>query len=584
MSDLLTLNRFFVKYRGRLALGLVFVLFANYFGLLPAQITRKAIDFISTGTHHNYSDSAKTLTLYALGIFGVVFLRGVLLFLMRQTIIVMSRHIEFDMKNEIYDQYQKLDMHFYSKANTGDLMNRISEDVSRVRMYTGPAIMYLVNITVMIIVVFIAMMNISPGLTLVVIFPLPILVILIYYVQKIINTKSEKVQVALSELSTNVQESFAGIRIVKSFSKEHVFAGLFYNQAKNYFNQTMQLARINALFIPAIMLLVGISSVTVIYYGGILVDKKQITYGNIAEFVIYLNMLMWPVGMLGWIITLIQRADASQRRINSFLHTEPEIKHNNTGKIPDKIKSIELKNISFSFGKNKDFVLEDINLQLSAGKVIAVVGTTGSGKTTIANLMSRLYDPTHGEVLVNDIPLKNINLEWWRRQVGFITQDVLLFSDTIANNIAFGTKEYSQESLIEAAKTAMVYDEIVHFKDGFYTMLGERGVNLSGGQKQRISIARAIMKKPQFLILDDCLSALDTGTEEQLLQNLLPYFQHSTTLILGHRISSVKHADEIIVLHQGKILERGTHLSLIQQNGFYSKLVNEQLKKPEVNY
>ncbi|HRB38724.1 MAG TPA: ABC transporter transmembrane domain-containing protein, partial [Bacteroidia bacterium] len=469
MSDLLTLNRFFVKYRGRLALGLIFVLLANYFGLLPAQITRKAIDFISTGTHHNYSDSAKTLTFYALGIFGVVFLRGVLLFLMRQTIIVMSRHIEFDMKNEIYDQYQKLDMHFYAHANTGDLMNRISEDVSRVRMYTGPAIMYLVNITVMIIVVFIAMMNISPGLTLVVLFPLPLLVILIYYVQKIINTKSEKVQEALSTLSTNVQESFAGIRIVKSFSKENDFAALFHNQAKNYFTQTMQLARINALFIPAIMLLVGISSVTVIYYGGILVDEKQITYGNIAEFVIYLNMLMWPVGMLGWIITLIQRADASQRRINSFLHTEPEIQCNNTGIVPDKIKSIELNNISFSFGKNNDSALENINLQLSTGKVIAVVGTTGSGKTTIANLMSRLYDPTQGEILVNDIPLKNINLEWWRRQVGFITQDVLLFSDTIANNIAFGIKEYNSETLTEAAKTAMVYEEIVHFKDGFNT-------------------------------------------------------------------------------------------------------------------
>ncbi|HQO88241.1 MAG TPA: ABC transporter ATP-binding protein, partial [Bacteroidia bacterium] len=404
-------------------------------------------------------------------------------------------------------------------------------------------------------------MNISPGLTIVVLFPLPLLVILIYYVQKIINTKSEKVQEALSMLSTNVQESFAGIRIVKSFSKEKDFAALFHTQAKNYFNQTMQLARINALFIPAIMLLVGISSVTVIYYGGILVDEKQITYGNIAEFVIYLNMLMWPVGMLGWIITLIQRADASQRRINSFLHTESEIKYNNTGIVPENVKSIELKNVSFSFGKNSDHALENINLQLSTGKVIAIVGTTGSGKTTIANLVSRLYDPTQGEVLVNDIPLKNMNLEWWRRQIGFITQDVLLFSDSVANNIAFGTKEYDTDSLTAAAKTAMVYDEIVHFKDGFSTMLGERGVNLSGGQKQRISIARAIMKQPQFLILDDCLSALDTGTEEQLLQNLLPYFQHRITLILGHRISSVKHADEIIVLHQGKILERGTHLS-----------------------
>jgi ATP-binding cassette subfamily B protein len=550
---------------------------ANYFGLLPAQFTRKAIDFISSNYQNPTGNPIKTLTLIALSIFGVILIRGVLLFFMRQTIIVMSRHIEYDMKNEIYAHYQQLDMQFYARSNTGDLMNRISEDVGRVRMYTGPAIMYLVNIIVLVVVVLIAMLHVNLKLTLVVLAPLPLLVLLIYYVQNIINEQSEQVQQSLSTLSTSVQESFAGIRIIKSFAAEKLFFNQFNNHARNYFNQSMKLARINALFIPAIMLLVGISSITVIYYGGLLVESKQITFGNIAEFVIYLNMLMWPVGMMGWIIALIQRADASQRRINEFLYTEPAIDSNHQGKTYSEIEFVQFQDVSFGFSK-KTMDLQHLNFSLQKGQTVAILGSTGSGKTTIANLISKMIEPTHGSILVNQSSVNELQTAWWRNQIGYVTQDVLLFSDTIFNNIIFGYGNAPADEVIKASKMAMIFDEVEHFKDGFNTMLGERGVNLSGGQKQRLAIARAIVRNPQIMILDDCLSALDTQTEEKLIQNLIPFLKDRITLILSHRVSSVKYADQIIIIENGGIIEQGTHETLVQLNGIYAgMLTNQQL-------
>lgn len=591
MKSLKFLNRFFIKYRWRMLAGIVFVALANLFGLFPAQLTRKAIDYVlaqkkimdtlggnSQGAF--YDLVTDKIILLSLAIFGVVLVRGVFMFFMRQTIIVMSRYIEYDQKNEVYAHYQQLDMNFYNANNTGDLMNRISEDVSRVRMYTGPAIMYTINIVVMVVLIFVAMIKINVTLTLIVLSPMPVMVIMIYYVQSIINNKGESVQQSLSDLSTNVQETFSGIRVIKSFNKEKVFANLFSHQAKKYYTRSMDLARVHALFYPSILLLVGLSSVAIIYYGGLMVHANEITYGNVAEFIIYVNMLMWPIGTLGWVITLVQRADASQRRINEFLNTTSSIIDAKENTVEDVTGDIVFENVSYKFPGKETYALKNLNFTIKKGETLAILGTTGSGKTTLANLLVRLIECTDGAIKINGTNINNIKLNSLRNKTGYVPQDVLLFSDTIYNNIAFGLHgDVADEKVMDAAKAASVYDDIMHFKTGFETILGERGISLSGGQKQRVSIARALIKEPDILLLDDCLSAVDTQTEEKIMQNLYGFFKQRTTIILGHRISSVKYAHRILVLDKGCVVEEGTHQSLMSKNGLYTLINENQLVK-----
>ncbi len=588
MSSLRSLNSFFYKYRWRLFTGIVFVSLANWFSLFPAQITRQAVDYVmaqkkvfdylpNSDLDVFYGGVINKIFWLSLTIFAVVLVRGVFMFFMRQTIIVMSRNIEYDQKNQIYKHYQQLDVNFYASNSTGDLMNRISEDVSRVRMYTGPAVMYTINIIVMVILIFIAMIKINISLTLIVLSPMPVMVIMIYYVQSIINKKGEKVQESLSSLSTTVQETFAGVRVIKSFNKEALFEKLFSRHTRNYFNQSMDLARVHALFYPSILLLVGLSSVAILYYGGILALNNKISYGNVAEFIIYVNMLMWPVGSLGWVITLMQRADASQRRINEFLCIKPSIVDSSSPQETNINSHITFNNVSYRYpGKNSD-ALHNLNFTIHKGETLAILGTTGSGKTTLANLLVRLIECTLGQIKINNIPINNIKLSHLRTHTGYVPQDALLFSDSIKNNISFGLHDLATDKKIEdAAKAAHVYEDIVSFKNGFETMLGERGVSLSGGQKQRVSIARALIKEPQLLLLDDCLSAVDTHTEEKIMQNMSAYFSNRTTIILGHRISSVKYANRIFVLHQGQLVEEGTHQSLMEKKGLYASINFEQ--------
>ncbi len=504
---------------------------------------------------------------------------------MRQSIIVMSRHIEYDQKNEIFDQYQKLNSTFYNSRNTGDLMNRISEDVSRVRMYVGPAIMYTINLIVMFILVIYAMYHVNARLATYVLVPLPVLTLVIYYVHDIINKKSEQVQAKLSDLSTYVQESFSGIRVLKSFVREKQSVHDFEKEAEKYKQLNMDLVRTNSLFYPVLLILVGVSTLMTIFIGGTEVIKGNITIGNIAEFIIYVNMLTWPVASLGWVVTLVQRAAASQERINEFLHTVPEVQSRNSE--PFMVKgNIEFRNVSYQYAHSKIKALQNISFKVEAGKSLAVTGKTGSGKSSLANLLLRMMDPSSGAIYIDGKNLHEINLHNYRSQTGCVPQEVFLFSDTIEQNISFGLKETSEngttsEKIKQAAKYADVFDNIMEFPENFETMIGERGITLSGGQKQRISIARAIIREPKILIFDDCLSAVDTKTEENILASLQQLMKGRTTIIISHRISSVKHADDIIVLDEGKIVEQGNHEKLIATNGLYSWLYEKQLLEEE---
>ncbi len=594
MKDLAYLNKFLVKYRRYLIPGILFIIISNVFAVLPAQVIRLAFDLVTENMtlYHQFAGFNRQAIIYdifgaSLLLFGslvlvLALISGVFTFFTRQTIILMSRHIEYDLKNEIYNHYQILSLAFYRRHNTGDLMNRATEDVSRVRMYLGPGIMYTLNTVTRFILVISFMLVINVRLTFYCILPLPVLSLVIYYVNNIINYRSEKIQERLSGLSSFVQENFSGIRIIKSYVRESQLRQKFAAESNNYKTHSMALVRVQAWFFPLMLLLVGLSNIIIIYIGGVEVMKGNITTGNIAEFLVYLSQLTFPVMALGWVTSLIQRAAASQKRINEFLHEKPEII---SPEIPAKPINgdIEFKNVSFTYPDTGIQALKDVSFTAKAGEMVAIIGRTGSGKSTLANLLMRMYDTTSGDVLIDGVSVKQHNLESYRSQVGVVPQEVFLFSDTIAHNIAFSADVLDMTVIEQAAKDAAVYNNIKGLPNGFETLIGERGVTLSGGQKQRVSIARAIVKQPQILIFDDCLSAVDTRTEEEILNNLGRVMQDKTSIIIAHRISTIKNADKILVIDNGEIVEQGTHDFLMQQKGNYFELYEKQLLEEEEN-
>ena len=589
MKELSYLNKYLLKYKYHLLLGTVFIIITNVVAIVPAQVVRHVINMVkeNISLYQLYSGGELQSELYVLfaqsilwaGVLIVIMavLRGIFLFFVRQTIIVMSRLIEYDLKNEIYYHYQTLPLSFYRKNNTGDLMARISEDVSRVRMYLGPAIMYGLNLITLFIIVISYMVTVNPKLTLYSLLPLPVLSISIYLVSNVMNKRSEEIQQSLSSLSTFVQEAFSGIRVLKSFVREEDSERKFARESHIYRDKSLKLTFVNALFFPLIMGLIGLSVILTVFIGGAGVIDGSMTIGNIAEFIIYVNMLTWPVASLGWVTSIIQRADASQKRINEFLKVKSDIV--SLQDIKEEIKGeIVFDHVSFVYPDSGIKALEDVSFKVAPGQSIAIIGTTGSGKSTIANIICRLYDVTKGEVRIDQQNIQNYNLAHLRQAIGYVPQDVFLFSDTISNNIGFGNGSLSEQEIIQAAKDSDLYHNINQFPDGFNTTLGERGITLSGGQKQRVSIARAIIRKPQILILDDSLSAVDTKTEHNILSNLKRLMEGCTTVIISHRVSSAKLADHILVLDGGRIIEQGREEELLAQNGVYRELFEKQLQ------
>lgn len=624
MKALNHLNKYLLHYKWHMLLGTLFIILSNIFAVYAPQVVRGAFDLMKEAIEQygtmGDNDSAQlqlpealqlvyTLLgdsrpdtmlldgkmelgdmilhlsiLLAILYLVLAVLKGIFLFFTRQTLIVMSRHIEYDLKNEIYDHYQVLDLSFYKRNNTGDLMNRISEDVSRVRMYLGPAIMYTLNLLVLFVLAISAMLSVSVSLTVYVLLPLPIMSLLIYYVSTIINKKSERVQAQQSHLSTMTQEAFSGIRVLKAFNKTHFYSEEFDKECLEYKKKQLSLVKVDALFMPTIILLIGLSTMLTIYVGGMMVINGEggITIGNIAEFVIYVNMLTWPFAAVGWVTSLVQRAAASQERINEFLRQEPQIQNQQPEPTPVKGK-IEFENVTFRYPDTGIIALKDVSFSVEPGKVLAIMGRTGTGKSTIANLICRLFEPNEGKIKIDDKDIRSLNLHSLRESIGYVPQDVFLFSDTIANNIGFGLDEetWSMDRIESAARNADVLKNIQAFRKSFDTILGERGITLSGGQKQRVSIARAIAKDPQILIFDDCLSAVDTETEENILNNLKSVMEGKTAVIMSHRVSSVKNADHILVLDDGKLAEQGTHTDLLARNGLYADLYQRQLTEEE---
>ncbi len=594
MKSLKHINSYFLKYKWRFLFGFCFVIISNLFAIYPAKFTKVIIDKVEHTINENHSKSPEELLeilkgpllYYFVSVVAFFLLKGIFLFLMRQTIIVMSRLIERDMKNELFQHYEVLNLSFYRRNNTGDLMNRISEDVSRVRMYIGPAIMYTLNLAALFIMVVATMLDVNVKLTLYVLTPLPIMAISIYFVSTLINKQSERVQEQQSKLSTFVQEAFSGIRVLKSFVREEQSEQDFERQNLLYKRKSIRLATTNAIFFPLILVLIGLSTILTIYVGGMEAIHGEISKGTIAEFIIYINMLTWPVASVGWVTSLINRAAASQERINEFLQTKPEISSPPNG-IQEIGGKIEFKNVSFMYPDSNVMALTDVSFKVEEGKFLAILGRTGSGKSSIANLIARMYDATEGTILIGNQDIRNLDLGKLRSNLGVVPQDVFLFSETISNNIAFGLIDFKEEdkslqdTIEKAAKDAAIYSNIIEFPEGFNTKIGERGITLSGGQKQRISIARAIIKKPKILMFDDCLSAVDTQTEEEILNNLKTIMQNRTTVIISHRVSSVKNADHIIFLENGIIVEEGNHTVLIEKKGFYFNLYEKQLLEEE---
>lgn len=548
MHSLKSINAYFIKYKWRLLMGALFVvlstIFSIYQGVIVRNATNEIVDLIA---NHKSVDSSKFIV-FGLTLLGLALTSGFFLFLMRQTIIVMSRHIEFDQKNELYTHYQTLDAAFYKNNSTGDLMNRISEDVGKVRMYTGPAIMYLINTFSTVVIVLAFMLKINWQLTLLVFAPLPFLSVVIYKVSDLINKRSTVVQQELSKLTSHAQETFSAIRVIKAYAREKHYINELETLNTDFKKHNLRLAIVEAFFQPVMVLMIGVSVIATVWYGGHLVINKTIEPGNITEFILYVYKLTWPFASLGWVTSLIQRASASQTRINEFLKIKssiintPEIKTNIEG-------DIEFKNVGFTYTDSKIEALKNLNLKIEKGKTIGIKGQIGTGKSTIANLMTRLYDTTSGEIYLDGRPIKKYDVFALRKSIGYVPQEVFLFSDSIRNNIAFSTNhDYTEQEVIQAAKDAGVYDNIMAFPEGFDTVVGERGVTLSGGQKQRISIARAIISKPQILIFDDCLSAVDVETEELILNNLKSIMKDKTTIIISHRDSALRYADKVVEL------------------------------------
>ena len=592
MKELSYLNKYLFKYKFHLILGLVFIIITNIFQIIPAQIVRYALDLVQDNLsiyrafeglevqNAIYSIFAGSILTYALIILLMALLRGMFLFMVRQTIIVMSRLIEFDLKNEVFTHYQSLPLSFYRRNNTGDLLNRISEDVSKVRMYLGPSIMYGLNMITLFAILIPYMLSINVTLTLYALIPLPILSVSIYYVNNIINRRSEEIQISQSGLSTFVQEAFSGIRVLKSFTRESDSIRKFTNESNDYKVQSLKLTKVQSLFFPLILSLIGLSTILTVYSGSAEVIAGRLTFGNIAEFIIYVNLLTWPVTSLGWISSIIQRAAASQKRLNEFLKTENDIvsKEDYKGEIEGKIAFDQ---VSFTYPDSGIEALRNVSFEVNPGESLAIIGTTGSGKSSAANLVSRMYDVTSGSILIDNKNIKEYNVVGLRSQIGYVPQDVFLFSDTIYNNIAFGGDEITEAEIMQAAKDADVYDNIIQFPNGFGTELGERGITLSGGQKQRVSIARAISRNPRILILDDALSAVDTKTENAILNSIKRIMEGRTTIIVSHRVSSAKLADRIMILDDGKVIEKGTHDSLMALNGVYKELYDKQMTAEE---
>ena len=593
MKALSYINKYLFQYKRYLLLGTLFLIISNIFAIIPAQVVRYAFDLVKENIdlyrlykgyalqESIYELFTSSIFIYGMIILAMALLRGVFLFLVRQTIIAMSRYIEYDLKNEIYEHYQTLPLSFYRSHNTGDLMARISEDVGKVRMYLGPAIMYGINLVTLFAILIPFMFTINPTLTLYVLLPLPVLSLSIYYVNNLIEQRSTEIQKALSGLSTYTQEAFSGIRVLKAFSREKDSSNKFDALSNQYKDKSLRLTFVNALFFPLIMALIGLSVILTVYIGGLEVMRGSITTGNIAEFIIYVSLLTWPVTSLGWITSIVQQAAASQQRINEFLQTKTHII--STQNLMQEIEGrVHFDKVSFVYPDSGIRALDNISFRVEPGQSLAIIGTTGSGKSTIANLLLRLYDPTEGRVCLDDVEIQAYEVASLRSQIGYVPQDVFLFSETIRNNIAWGEPDLSLEAITQAAADADLLENIDRFPEGFDTRVGERGITLSGGQKQRVSIARAIVRDPKILILDDALSAVDTKTENTILNNLKRIMQGRTSIIISHRVSSAKLADHILVLDDGRIAEKGSHEQLMEQNGVYRELYDTQLQEEEV--
>jgi ATP-binding cassette, subfamily B, multidrug efflux pump len=586
VKHLVSLNKYFLYYKWRILAGILFVIAANALNVYNPVITKDAVDLIAANLSNIrssqqmvetiQSEIGKQILFLFLKYLGVALLAGAFTFFMRQSIIVVSRMIEFDLKNEIYGHYQKLDLAFYRRNNTGDMMNRITEDVSRVRMYVGPAIMYSVNLFFTITFAVISMFLINPTLTLWVLIPLPILSLIIYFVNEMVEKASTEIQAKLSDLTTNAQETYSGIRVVQAYTRENDMLKHFARESEEYKQKQLHLAKIDSIYFPSMTFLVGCSIIIVIFVGGMQIGANKLSAGEIAAFLLYTNMLMWPVSSLGWVASMIQRAAASQKRINEFLHYQPSIQ--DAAGVEKEIKGeIVFDHVSFTYPDTGIQALKSVSFKVKPGERIAIIGRTGSGKTTIADLMMRMYDVSTGKISVDGTDIKDYKLSSYRKQIGFVPQDIFLFSETITENISFGMEQSDKETATRFAHYASIKQEIDSFPEGFDTIVGERGVTLSGGQKQRISIARALIKQPNVLLLDDCLSAVDTTTEKEIQKNLDEVLHGKTAIIITHRIFSLIHFDNILVLDDGQITEQGTHDELLRRGGIYAGIYERQL-------